>query len=151
MGFVLKSLRMVVISLIPNIIPLLIIAAIIGFFEFDLKISTAIIFTIAFGICVDDTIHFLSKIKMELGKGKSMIYAIKRSYLSTGKAIVLTSVILSSGFITFMFSDFSSTVQVGLLISITLVFAVLSDLLLLPVLLLWFVKKKGLPNGSPSS
>lgn len=142
MGIVLKSFRMVIISLIPNLIPLLIIAGIMGFMEYDLKISTAIIFTIAFGICVDDTIHFLSKLKLELNKGKSVLYAMKRTYLSTGKAIILTSIILSSGFITFMFSDFASTVQVGLLISITLFFAVVSDLLVLPVLLVWFYKKK---------
>ena len=141
MAFVLKSWKMVIISLIPNIIPLLIIGGIIGFAGFDLKISTAIIFTIAFGICVDDTIHFLSKLRIELNKGKSMLYAVKRTYLSTGKAIVLTSIILSSGFITFMLSDFSSTVLVGLLISITLFFAVVADLLLLPVLLIWFYRK----------
>lgn len=142
MGFVLKSVKMIIISFIPNLVPLVIIGGVIGFAGYDLKISTAIIFTIAFGICVDDTIHFLSKFKIELNKGKSMLYALKRTYLSTGKAIILTSVILSTGFVTFMLSDFSSTVQIGLLISITLVFAVLSDLLLLPVLLIWFYKAK---------
>lgn len=114
-----------------------------GFLGIDLKMSTAIIFTIAFGIAVDDTIHFLSKLRHELRQGKSMLYAIKRSYLSTGKAIVVTSLILCGGFLTLALSDFLGTANIGILISLTLLFAVLSDLVLLPALLLIFpIKKK---------
>ena len=142
-----RSFKLVIFSLIVNILPLVMIGGIMGFTGIDLKMSTAIIFTIAFGIAVDDTIHFLSKLRHELRQGKSMFYAIKRSYLSTGKAIVVTSLILCGGFLTLALSDFLGTANIGLLISLTLLFAVLSDLVLLPALLLLFpIKKKKLQN-----
>lgn len=112
-----------------------------GISGIDLKVSTSIIFTIAFGIAVDDTIHYVSKLKMELDKGRSVIYALKRASISTGKAIVLTSLILISGFFALVFSDFASTFYIGLLVSLTLVFAVISDLFLLPVLIFLFYKR----------
>jgi predicted RND superfamily exporter protein len=141
MGMIFKSIRMVLITLIPNIIPLLMIGGIMGISGIDLKVSTSIIFTIAFGIAVDDTIHYVSKLKMELDRGRSLIYALKRASISTGKAIVLTSLILISGFFALVFSDFASTYYIGLLVSLTLVFAVISDLFLLPVLIFLFYKK----------
>jgi uncharacterized protein len=143
-GLMFKSVTMTFIALIPNMFPLLMIAGIMGFFGIDMKVSTSIIFTIAFGIAVDDTIHFLSKLRGELAKGKSMLYALKRTYLSTGKAIIITTIILCGGFLTLIASDFRGTFYIGLLISLTLLFAVLADLLLLPVLLLIIFKNKGL-------
>lgn len=142
MGLLFKSLRMVLLTLIPNMFPLVMIAAVMGFAGIPLKVSTSIIFTIAFGIAVDDTIHFMSKLKLELLKGKSMIYAIKRTFLSTGKAIVVTSIILCGGFITLIGSQFLGTYYIGLLISMMLLFAVLADLILLPVLLICFYPKE---------
>ena len=142
MGLLYKSFTMVLISLIPNLIPLLVIGAIMGFFGINLKITTAIVFTISFGIAVDDTIHFLSKFKLELNKGKSVPYALKRTMIGTGKAIVLTSGILCSGFLLLLFSDFLGTFYMGLMISITLLFAVLADLFLLPILIIYFYGKK---------
>lgn len=141
MGMIFKSLKMVIITLIPNVVPLLMIGGVMGISGIDLKVSTSIIFTIAFGIAVDDTIHYVSKLKMELDKGRSVIYALKRASISTGKAIVLTSLILISGFFALVFSDFASTFYIGLLVSLTLVFAVISDLFLLPVLIFLFYKK----------
>ena len=141
MGVIFKSAKMVLLTLIPNVIPLLMIGGVMGFMGIDLKVSTSIIFTIAFGIAVDDTIHYVSKLKMELDKGRTLIYALKRSSISTGKAIVLTSLILISGFFALVFSDFASTYYIGLLVSLTLVFAVVADLFLLPVLLFTFYKK----------
>ena len=143
MGLLFKSLKMVLLTLIPNMLPLIMIAGIMGYAGIPLKVSTSIIFTIAFGIAVDDTIHFMSKLKLELMKGKSMIYAIKRTVLSTGKAIVVTSVILCAGFILLIFSNFLGTYYIGLLISMMLLFAVLADLVLLPVLLILFNNKPG--------
>jgi predicted RND superfamily exporter protein len=140
MGFLYRSFKVMIIALIPNVIPLIMLAAILGFFGIQLKVSTAIIFTISFGIAVDDTIHFMSKLRLELNKGQSLLYAIKRTYISTGKAIILTSLILCSGFLLLIFSDFLGTFYVGVLISLTLFFALLADLLLLPVLLLLFYK-----------
>ncbi|SFT46451.1 hypothetical protein SAMN05216474_0707 [Lishizhenia tianjinensis] len=142
MGLLFKDFKMVVISIIPNILPLVLIAAVMGYFGIELKITTAIVYTISFGIAVDDTIHFLSKFKLEMNKGKSVLYAIKRSYLSTGRAIILTSIILCSGFLLLIFSDFLGTVYMGMMISITLVSAVIADLFILPLLLLYFYKKK---------
>jgi predicted RND superfamily exporter protein len=136
-----RSFVMVLIALIPNLIPLILIAGILGYAGIYLKISTGIIFTIAFGIAVDDTIHFLSKLKLELDKGKSLIYAVKRTFLSTGKAIIITSIILCGGFLSLMLSSFEGTFLVGLLISLTLFFAIVADLFLLPILIIsWFKK-----------
>lgn len=138
-----KSWKMVLISLIPNVLPLLLIGAFMGACGIYLKASTAIIFTIAFGIAVDDTIHFLSKFRLELAKEKHWLYALKRTYISTGKAIVVTTIILCAGFLSLVFSEFLGTFYIGLLISLTLLCAVLSDLLLLPVLIIMFFRKKG--------
>ena len=135
-GIMYRSVTMVLISLVPNMLPLILISAIMGFCGIYLKVSTSIIFTIAFGIAVDDTIHFLSKFRIQLAKGRTWQYALKRTYLSTGKAIVVTTLILCAGFITLVFSDFLGTFYIGLLISLTLAFAVLSDLFLLPVLII---------------
>lgn len=137
-----RSVKMVLIALTVNILPLIMIAAVLGFSGVDLKVSTAIIFTISFGIAVDDTLHFMSRFKLELNKGKSYLYALKRTFLSTGKAIVLTTLILCAGFLLLIFSDFLGTFYVGLLISLTLLFALLADLILLPVLLMVFYRKK---------
>lgn len=138
MALLYKSFRMLIISIIPNVIPLIIIAGIMGYFGINLKITTAIIFTISFGIAIDDTIHFLSNFKLELKKGKSKIYALKSTYLGTGKAIVLTSAILVGGFSMLLMSNFMGTYYMGLMICITLLVAVLSDLFILPLLLLYF-------------
>ncbi|MCI5055793.1 MAG: MMPL family transporter [Flavobacteriales bacterium] len=141
LGLIYKSLKMIVISILPNLFPLIAVGAIMALANIDLKISTSIVFTIAFGIAVDDTIHFMTKLKLELNKGKSLLYAIKRCYLSTGKAIVLTSVILGGGFISLIFSNFNSIYYIGLLIGLALLMAVLADLVLLPCLLMLFYGK----------
>lgn len=139
-GLIFRSLRMVLISLVPNIIPLLMIGGIMGFLGINMTVSVSIIFTIAFGIAVDDTIHFLGKLKVELRKGKSLPYAIKTTIISAGKAIIITSCILVAGFLTLVLSSFDATFYVGVFVSLTLVFAVVADLLLLPVLILYFYR-----------
>jgi predicted RND superfamily exporter protein len=141
------SLKMVIISLLPNILPIFFIGAIMAAAGINLKVSTSMIFSISFGIAVDDTIHFLSRLRIELSKGKSLMYAMKRTYLSTGKAIILTTIILSGGFMTLIFSSFLGTFYVGFLIGLTLIFAVICDMLYLPVLL-WFFKAKKVKNAS---
>ena len=141
-GLLYRNLVIVFIALLVNILPLLLIAGFMGWADVYLKASTSIIFTIAFGIAVDDTIHFLSKLKLELNNGRSLPYAIKHTYMYTGKAIIITSIILAGGFLTLLFSDFGSTFYTGLLVSLTLIFAVLADLTLLPVLILTFIKNK---------
>lgn len=141
-GLMFRSLRMVLITLIPNIIPLLMVAAIMGFFGITLKLTTSVVFTVAFGIAVDDTIHFISKFKLEMDKGRSKIYAIKRTYFSTGKAIIITTLILISGFLTLLLSSFGGTYYIGLFVGLTLLFAMIIDLTLLPVLILLFYKRR---------
>ncbi len=135
-GLIYKNWAITIISLAVNTLPLFIISGLMLLMGFDIKTSTALIFTLAFGIAVDDTIHMLSKLKIELRKGSSVIVALRRSYLSTGKAIIVTSLILCGGFLTLICSDFTSVYTMGLLISITLFIAVILDLTLLPVLIL---------------
>lgn len=141
-GIMFKSFRMIIIALLPNMLPLLMVAGMMGFFNITLKLSTSIVFTIAFGIAVDDTLHLISKLRLELAKGKSLLYALKRSYISTGKAIIVTSLILSGGFLILLFSSFGGTFYTGLLVGITLVLALVIDLTLLPVLLIILRKNK---------
>ena len=141
-GLLFRSWAIVILCLITNLIPLILIAAVMVAIGVELKVTSGIIFTVAFGIAVDDTIHFLSKLRLQLGQGKSLPIAVKRSYLSTGKAIVVTSLILCGGFLTLTSSSFLGTFHIGLLISLTLLFAVLADLTFLPWMVLrWFRPK----------
>jgi predicted RND superfamily exporter protein len=133
---------MTIISLIPNILPLVVVAGLMGYMGINLKISTAITFTIAFGIAVDDTIHFLSKLKLELSKGKSLLRALRTTYITTGKAIILTSLVLLAGFFMLILSDFEGTFAMGALVSLSLFIALLADLMLLPLLLLAFYRPR---------
>ena len=137
MAWMFQSFRMVAISLIPNLLPLLLTSAIMGYFSIPIKPSTILVFSIAFGISVDDTIHFLAKYRQELILSK---WNIKKSVFNalkeTGVSMVYTSIVLFFGFFVFVASDFGGTVALGSLVSITLFFAMLSNLLLLPSLLL---------------
>lgn len=142
MGLIYRSFTVLLISIVPNIVPLLLIAGVMGFVGVELKTSTAIIFTIAFGIAVDDTIHLLGKFKYELMKGRSKMYALKRSYMTTGKAMILTTLILCSGFCLLVLSSFMGTFYLGIMLCITLFAALIADLTLLPVLLLLFYKPR---------
>lgn len=137
----LRHWRIIIIIMIPNIIPLLIMGAAMGILHIDLKADTSVIFAIAFGIAVDDTIHFLSRFKLELSKGLSIPYAIKRTYLSTGKAIIVTTLVLLCGFMTLLSSSFGGAFYIGLLISLCLFTALLMELTVTPILILLFYKR----------
>lgn len=142
--FLHRSWRMVLVFIVPNVIPLLIMAGVMGFCGIELKSATSLVFSIAFGVATDDTIHFISRLKIEMGYGKSLIYAFKRTYFETGKPILLTTFILMGGFISLLVSDFQSTYYFGFLICITIIIAVVADIFLLPVLLFAILgKKKG--------
>ena len=140
--FLHRSWRMVVVFIIPNIIPLIVIGGIMGYAGIELKAATSLVFSIAFGIATDDTIHFISRLKIELAYGKSLLYAFKRTYFETGKPIALTTFILMGGFMSLMISNFESTFYFGFLICITVVVALIADLFLLPVLLLAIYRSK---------
>ena len=137
MAWMFNSFRMVMVSLIPNLIPLLLTASIMGYFNIGLKPSTILVFSIAFGISIDCTIHFLAKYRQELIVNK---WDIKRSVITslkeTGVSMMYTSIVLFCGFFIFIASEFGGTVALGLLVSITLLVAMLSNLLLLPAMLL---------------
>lgn len=137
MAWMFRSFRMIVISLVPNLLPLLMTAGMMGFLGIPIKPSTILVFSIAFGISVDDTIHFLAKYRQEL---KENHWKIKRSVYpalrETAVSMFYTSIVLFFGFSVFMISSFGGTVALGGLVSATLLFAMLANLLLLPSLLL---------------
>ncbi|MEZ4843905.1 MAG: MMPL family transporter [Bacteroidia bacterium] len=152
MATIFTSMRMIMISLIPNIIPLLITAGLMGYFGVSLKPSTVLVFSVAFGIAVDFTIHFLSKYRMELKRNNYNIKkAVKKALNETGVSMIYTSVILFFGFIIFAGSSFGGTIALGVFTSLTLVVALFTNLLLLPSLLLSYdlakerAKKKATP------
>jgi len=137
MAYMFRSLRMIIVSLVPNLLPLLITAGLMGFVGVPIKPSTILVFSIAFGLSVDDTIHFLAKYRQELQanhwKIRKSVYAALRE---TGVSMFYTSIVLFFGFSVFTISSFGGTVALGALVSATLLFAMLSNLLLLPSLLL---------------
>ena len=137
MAWMFNSFRMVIVSIIPNLIPLFLTGAIMGYFGVALKPSTILVFSIAFGISVDDTIHFLAKYRQELlGNNWNIRKSVFSALQETGVSMFYTSVVLFFGFFIFVASDFGGTIALGLLVSITLMIAMLSNLLLLPALLL---------------
>lgn len=137
MALLFQNWRILIIALVPNIFPLLLAGALIGYLGIELEAGVSIVFAVIFGIAVDDTIHFLSKYKLALNKGMAREEAIRITFVETGKAIVLTSIILFFGFLVMLFSIHPPSVVVGLLISLTLLSALISDLLLIPVLIRW--------------
>ena len=142
MAILFRSFKMVVISLIPNFIPLLFTAAIMGYFGIPIKPSTILVFSIAFGISVDDTIHFLAKFRQEL---KHNSHDFRRCILvalrETGVSMIYTSIVLFFGFLVFAFSEFGGTKALGVLVSLTLLVAMFANLLILPALLLFMERK----------
>jgi uncharacterized protein len=131
--------RMIVISLIPNLLALMITAGLMGYFDIPLKASTALIFSITFGISVDNSIRFLAKYRQEILSNNFLIpEAVSDSILETGKSIIYTSIVLFAGFIIFAFSDFGGTIALGVLTSTTLVISMFTNLILLPALILTF-------------
>jgi predicted RND superfamily exporter protein len=143
--FILRSFRAVFSMLVPNVLPVLVMAAVMGVAGIYLKADTSVIFAIALAIVADDTIHFLSRFKMERNKGKSVLYALKRTYLSTGKAIILTTFILLSGFLILLTSSFGGAFYIGFLISLCLLIALITELTLTP-LMIWFFQRQKKSN-----
>jgi uncharacterized protein len=136
-GFMFRSFKMILVSIIPNLLPLLLTAGIMGFFNIPLKPSTILVFGIAFGLSVDDTVRFLAQYRQELKKNN---WRIRKSVYATfddaGLSMFYTSIVLFFGFSVFMLSSFGGTIALGGLISLTLLFGMLSNLMLLPALVL---------------
>jgi len=143
MLYLFRSFKMVMASVITNILPLCITSGLMGYFGIPLKPSTILVFSIAFGISVDNAIQFMAKYRHDLlqsnGKIKKSVFSALRE---TGISTFYTSVVLILGFATFTLSSFSGTIALGGLISCTLAFAMFANLLVLPALVLTFEKKK---------
>lgn len=139
MALLFRNLYMVIISLVPNLIPLLVIAGIMGFFNVDIKPSTAVIFTIALGIAVDDSIHYLARFRIEHMRSGALFASLTTTTVQTGRAIIVTSLILVAGFGTLITSAFTSTAMMGILVCSTIMAALIADLFILPSLF-YFIK-----------
>jgi hypothetical protein len=136
MLYLFKSFKILLCSLIPNIIPLLITAGIMGWVGIALKPSTVLVFSIALGIAIDVTIRFLINYKQELPYNQYRVTpTLVQTIHHTGISIIYTSLVLIAGFIIFCFSSFGGTIALGWLTSLTLVVGTLTNLILLPVLL----------------
>lgn len=137
-----RSVRIIILSKIPCLIPLVITAGIMGFLDIRFKPSTILIFSIAFGISSDGTIYFLTKYRQELKKhGLGAAEAISAAIKDTGLSMVYTSIILFSGFSIFSASSFGGTVALGVLVSLTLIISMFTNIILLPAILLSINKK----------
>jgi predicted RND superfamily exporter protein len=150
-----RSGRMLFICLIPNTIPLIVTAGIMGYWGVPLKPSTVLVFSVAYGIAVDTSIHFLAKFQQEISRHawdtrKTILVALKE----TGRSMIYNSLILFCGFITFTGSSFGGTVALGTLTSITLIVAMLTNTILLPSLLLTIegrIRKSGIKRDQKRS
>jgi predicted RND superfamily exporter protein len=137
MFFLFTSARMIIISLVPNIIPQIMIAGLMGIFDLPIKPSTILVFSLAYGISVDNSIHFLAKYRQELKAQhfnikQCVIVSLRETFLSQ----VYTSIVLLLGFSMFCFSSFGATVALGVLVSLSLFIAMFCNLIILPALLL---------------
>jgi predicted RND superfamily exporter protein len=142
MLYLFKSIRILICSLLPNLIPLVITAGVMGWAGVPLKPSTVLVFSIALGIAIDITIRFLVNYKQDSHASSSVVSTVIKTIHSTGISIVYTSLVLIAGFIIFCFSGFGGTQALGWLTSLTLVMATLTNLIFLPALLIAISGKK---------
>jgi hypothetical protein len=143
MAMLFANVRMIIISLVPNLLAMMITAGLMGFLGIHLKASTALIFSITFGISVDNSIRFLAKYRQEqLVNNFFVPLSVSESILETGKSIIYTSIVLFAGFIIFAFSSFGGTIALGELTSTTLVISMFTNLILLPALIMTFDRPK---------
>ncbi|MBX3101596.1 MAG: MMPL family transporter [Bacteroidetes bacterium] len=143
------SFRIMMISMVPNLIPLAVTAGIMGYLDIAMKPSTALIYELAFGIAIDNSIHYLAMYRQKRKSGMSIPDSVSETLRVTGMSIIYTSIVLFVGFIIFTPSTFGSTQALGLLTSITLFVAMFSNLLLMPALLLKFDREKSVEGPAP--
>ena len=141
--FALKSFRIGVVSLIPNMVPALIAFGVWGIFVSQIGMSLAIVAGMTLGIVVDDSVHFLSKyLRARREKGLDPTNAVRYAFAHVGKALVVTTIVLSAGFAVLSFSTFSMNADMGVLTAITIVIALITDFLLLPAILITYETKE---------
>ena len=142
MIFLFRSFPILMCSLVPNIVPLLITAGLMGWLGISLKPSTVLVFSVALGIAIDVTIRFLVNYKQELPRLNNKVHAtLIQTIKHTGISIIYTSLVLVAGFVIFCFSDFGGTKALGWLTSLTLVVSTFTNLILLPALIKTFIKQ----------
>jgi predicted RND superfamily exporter protein len=142
MLYLFKSFRILLCSLLPNIIPLVITGGVMGWTGVPLKPSTVLVFSVALGIAIDITIRFLVNYKQQTTKESDPRETVVETIHSTGLSIIYTSIVLIAGFVIFCFSGFGGTKALGWLTSLTLVTATIANLALLPALIISFYKKR---------
>jgi predicted RND superfamily exporter protein len=142
MLYLFKSWRILLCSLLPNVIPLVITAGVMGWVGIALKPSTVLIFSVALGIAIDITIRFLVNFKQQLKKDSDPKITVVETIHSTGLSIIYTSIVLIAGFVIFCFSGFGGTKALGWLTSLTLITATIANLVLLPALIIGFYSRK---------
>jgi predicted RND superfamily exporter protein len=142
MTLYLRSVRIGLISMIPNLFPVLVVLGVMGWSGIPLNIVTVMISSIALGIAVDDTIHYLARYRAESAASGDRQEAMRRTMLHTGRAILFTSVVMAGGFWVICLSDFRPNIYLGLLTGVAMVAALLGDLLLLPVCMQLFGPRK---------
>lgn len=143
MFYLFRSFRILICSLIPNLIPLIITAGVMGWAGITLKPSTVLVFSVALGIVIDVTIRFLINYKQELPVQNGQVApTLVQTIKHTGISIIYTSLVLIAGFIIFCFSEFGGTNALGWLTSLTLVVGTVTNLVLLPVLIISTSRKK---------
>lgn len=135
MALLFRNLKLLLISLLPNMLPLLFAAGLLGFLGIPLEATISVVFAIVFGIAVDDTIHFLGRYKVSRNNGLTKEEALEITFAETGRALVITTLSLFFGFMVLLFSIHAPSMTIGLLVSVTLLAALVLDLLLLPVLI----------------
>ena len=144
MGITYRSWKAVLFALLPNSLPLLFTAGVMGWMGVSIKPSTVLIFSIVLGIAVDDCIHYLARYYQEIKRhNRSTLEHLRVCTLETGGSMIYTSIILFFGFVVFAFSDFGGTQALGLMSAVTLLLAMVANLVLLPTLILWMDRSKG--------
>jgi predicted RND superfamily exporter protein len=144
----LRDLKLALIALLPNLVPLVFIMATLGLMGSELQTSNIISFTVAVGMAVDDTIHFIVRYREERKAGRDNTTAIRHTFHGAGQAIVVTSMLLVLGFSVLATSSLTSTRDFGILASVTMTAALLGDLLLLPAMLHLFAGGRRRPRGT---
>jgi len=149
-GVLFRSIRIGLLASAPNLTPLVVTLGYMGLRGYDLNVSNVIVFAISLGMAVDDTIHFLARFREEIKKDVPVEEAIRRTFLTTGRAIVLTTVLIISGLSVLTLSEFLPTRRFAELVSVTMTAALMGDLVLLPACLslLWRGKKKPAPGAA---
>jgi len=141
MGLLFPSIKMIIISVIPNVLPLVVTAGLMGYLNIPLKPSTILVFSIAFGITIDATTHFMSTFRRELlHTKKTLREALSHTIMEVGLSMIYTMVALFAGYMIFMFSRFEGTQALGWLTAVTLLSGLVANLFLLPALILTFEK-----------